>query len=75
MNDADLETIELCNRAMDAHNGICVHCDDALDPTDPKWAGESFCGMTPEAYAKVLGPARPGQPYHERCWDDIWKDF
>lgn len=72
LNDADLEMMEIVDRAIDAHNGVCSICEEALYPMDPKWNNDpSYSGKyTQEIAAELVGPVHPQLPYHVRCLED-----
>ena len=74
--DADIETAELIAAAASASAGVCVVCDDALDPTHPKWADDyARRNYTAEDAARSLGPAcGNGDPYHVWCLDSLMGD-
>lgn len=71
--DADIETAQLAESAASAAAGVCVHCDDALDPTHPKWAADyARRSYTAEQAAASLGPAcGDGLPYHVACLEAV----
>lgn len=73
-NDADLLTLEFAEAARNVANGVCVICDEALDPTAPKWASY-YNGRheTAEQVAASIGPISAEYPdRHERCTRDLW---
>lgn len=67
MNDVDLEMVELAAAGTDIANGVCPICDEALNPLDPKWAGDYGEHYTAENAAAAVGPAHPTLPYHANC--------
>lgn len=68
-NDADMLTLEFEAVAAQVANGVCHICDEALDPTAPKWVSY-YAGRheTAEHVAAVLGPVDTDDPtVHQRC--------
>lgn len=75
--DADLEMLELEDAGRDAANGVCSICEDALDPTAPRWANHQWPvwsklgrRLTAEEMADMVGPVHPDLPYHVQCMRD-----
>lgn len=68
-NDADMLTLEFEEAARNVANGVCVICDEALDPTAPKWASYyANRHETAEQVAASIGPVSAIFPdRHEVC--------
>lgn len=75
LTDADIEMAELEERGNMAAAGVCIACEEALNPLDPKWGG-SYTNprYTATMAAVCCGPAHPTQPYHVACWDEMLAD-
>lgn len=72
-NDADIEMAELAEMGDMIASGACPLCEEALDPTHPKWMGIVWYHdpkLTPQDVAEMVGPVDPSGAYHVYCLAD-----
>ncbi len=73
MNDADIEMAELAEMGNMIAAGVCPICEEALDPTHPKWASEVWYhnpSLTAQDASSMVGPVDPSGSYHVACLED-----
>ena len=77
MNDSDIEMAELAEAGNMAAAGVCSLCEDVLDATHPKWAGETWYWskrlgrhMTAEEVNASNGPVDAQLGWHVYCMRD-----
>lgn len=69
LNDADIYTQEMADASTIGASGLCIACEEPLDPYDPKW------GRTPEQADRLFalyGPPAPHEPYHQSCLNETF---
>jgi len=66
-NDADMLTREFEDAARTVANGVCLICEEALDPTAPRWAGVIDADAA-VSIVKCYGPPSVDDPtIHQGC--------
>jgi hypothetical protein len=71
--DADIEMAELAEMGNMIANGVCPLCEEALDPTHPKWANEVWYHdrtLTAQDVAAMVGPVDSSGAYHVFCLEE-----
>ena len=85
--DADIEMAEAYATGQLVANGVCVVCEDVLDPMNPRWTDSELLDQNAwpnrslklddpteirKRYREMLGPISDLGDRHVNCEGNIW---